>query len=208
MKEKLNQRELQALKRRREILLAAKKLFASKGFHATTTRSINSEAGIADGLLYHYFPQGKMQILETLMEEELFGKMDNYFRTLKEIKVEEGLENTLKTIGRAVLKYATRDHELLIIFLRENRLLKESILTTVSGSAYSLLSKMERIIQYYVDRGDIKELNTRFLIFQFISTFAMHVLQETLMGDDLVLEKDDEAFLELAVQQTLQTWKV
>lgn len=47
--------ELLARARREQILRAAAKVFAEKGFHATTIKDIAKEAGIADGTIYNYF---------------------------------------------------------------------------------------------------------------------------------------------------------
>jgi AcrR family transcriptional regulator len=41
--------------RRNQILDAAAKVFAAKGFHPTTIRDIAREAGIGDGTIYNYF---------------------------------------------------------------------------------------------------------------------------------------------------------
>ncbi len=41
--------------RRNQILEAAAKVFAEKGFHPTTIKDIAREAGIADGTIYNYF---------------------------------------------------------------------------------------------------------------------------------------------------------
>ena len=41
--------------RRNQILDAATKVFAEKGFHPTTIKDITREAGIADGTIYNYF---------------------------------------------------------------------------------------------------------------------------------------------------------
>ena len=42
-------------RRRDEIMAAAKKVFARKGFHATTIADIAEEAGLAYGSIYWYF---------------------------------------------------------------------------------------------------------------------------------------------------------
>ena len=51
--------------RRRQILAAAVKVFAKKGFHASRVGDVAEEAGIAYGLVYHYF-QSKEDLLETI----------------------------------------------------------------------------------------------------------------------------------------------
>jgi TetR/AcrR family fatty acid metabolism transcriptional regulator len=41
--------------RRRELVDAAVRVFARNGFHASRVGEIAEEAGVAHGLLYHYF---------------------------------------------------------------------------------------------------------------------------------------------------------
>ena len=54
--------------RRRQLLKAATKVFARKGYHATRIADIASEAGVAYGLVYHYF-KNKDEILGSLFED-------------------------------------------------------------------------------------------------------------------------------------------
>ena len=54
--------------RRRALLDAASRVFARKGFHASRVGDIAEEAGVAHGLLYHYF-RSKDEVLETLFRE-------------------------------------------------------------------------------------------------------------------------------------------
>lgn len=51
--------------RRRDLLHAAIRVFARKGFHASRVGDIAEEAGVAHGLLYHYF-RSKEDVLETI----------------------------------------------------------------------------------------------------------------------------------------------
>ena len=54
--------------RRREILDAATKLFAKRGYDVTTVQGIASQAGVAAGTVYLYFPS-KEAILDALRED-------------------------------------------------------------------------------------------------------------------------------------------
>jgi AcrR family transcriptional regulator len=53
--------------KRQALIVAALKLFASKGYEATTTREIAACAGCAEGLIHRYF-NGKAGLLPALME--------------------------------------------------------------------------------------------------------------------------------------------
>jgi AcrR family transcriptional regulator len=54
-----------ALDKRRMILDAAVRVFARQGFHTCRVSDIADEAGVAYGLVYHYF-QSKDEVLDTL----------------------------------------------------------------------------------------------------------------------------------------------
>lgn len=52
----LTLRQQQALARRRQILETAQRLFTEQGFSTTTTKQIAKEIGVAESLIFHYFP--------------------------------------------------------------------------------------------------------------------------------------------------------
>jgi AcrR family transcriptional regulator len=66
------------LTRREELLMIAARLFAEKGFRATTVRDIADAAGILSGSLYHHFDSKESMVDEILrtFQDELFGKYD------------------------------------------------------------------------------------------------------------------------------------
>ena len=54
--------------RRRQIRVAATRVFARKGYHETRIADIAREAGVAYGLVYHYF-KNKEEILASIFED-------------------------------------------------------------------------------------------------------------------------------------------
>ena len=58
--------------RRRELVDAAVRVFARSGFHGSRVGDIAEEAGVAHGLLYHYF-RSKDEVLETIFRETWSG---------------------------------------------------------------------------------------------------------------------------------------
>jgi AcrR family transcriptional regulator len=67
--EKLNRKAREHLTHRKEILLAAEKLFAAKGFFPTTMSEIAQEAQFGTGTLYKYF-KSKKDLYFTLIDEK------------------------------------------------------------------------------------------------------------------------------------------
>ena len=56
------------LDKRRILIDAAVRVFARRGYHAARVGDIAEEAGVAHGLLYHYF-SSKEEVLETIFNE-------------------------------------------------------------------------------------------------------------------------------------------
>jgi AcrR family transcriptional regulator len=54
--------------RRQQIVEAALRVFAARGFDAATTKDIAHEAGVTPGLIYHYF-EDKRALLATILAE-------------------------------------------------------------------------------------------------------------------------------------------
>jgi AcrR family transcriptional regulator len=70
-KEKKMTKAEQALIRRNQIIDAALKLFAEKGYAKTTTKDISEAAGTSMGLMYHYFAS-KDELLIAVFERHSF----------------------------------------------------------------------------------------------------------------------------------------
>jgi TetR/AcrR family fatty acid metabolism transcriptional regulator len=71
----LVERTVAAEEKRRTILDAAARVFARKGFHTSRVGDIAEEAGVAHGLLYHYF-SSKDEVLETIFREHWATLLD------------------------------------------------------------------------------------------------------------------------------------
>ncbi|HEV7217193.1 MAG TPA: helix-turn-helix domain-containing protein [Chloroflexota bacterium] len=91
-----NKRELQAQERRNQLLDTARRLFAAKGVENTTIKDIADEAGVAQGLLYHYF-RGKDDLFWAIIgRDNPFPMMSEVFmragdRPADDVLVEAGL---------------------------------------------------------------------------------------------------------------------
>ena len=127
-KDKLTMRQEQAAETKRNLLDAALRLFAENGYSATTVRDINRTAGMADGLLYHYFPDGKKEILLVLVEEKI-GEIRALLRSgaegLDALPLDEALEQVFQNwfevfhTRKDVIKILLKENEAMQIVERE-----------------------------------------------------------------------------------------
>lgn len=82
-----------AADRRKQILKAAVEVFAERGFHRTRVSDIAKRAGVAYGLIYHYF-DSKDDVLNSVFEENwaVFIKVLRDLDANKELPAVEKLE--------------------------------------------------------------------------------------------------------------------
>jgi len=108
-----------AAERRRQILAAARSLFAERGFHATTTRDLASAADINDALIYRYFPD-KQAILAALMDEAIA-----VFQALPTLPDQAPLplDEILELIGTAFVRATRANLDLVTILVGERQAL-------------------------------------------------------------------------------------
>src|SRR5438045_1701488 len=64
-------RRQQADERRTQLLATALDVFAAKGLDDATVKDLSDAAGVAQGLLYHYF-RSKEELLQAVLDEHYF----------------------------------------------------------------------------------------------------------------------------------------
>ncbi len=104
-----------AVDRRRQILDAAIRVFARQGFHSTRVSDIADEAGVAYGLVYHYF-KSKEEVLN-----ELFSERWSLLLTAIEEADREGEEprQKLEAVAGFIVDSYRHDPELMKVIIVE-----------------------------------------------------------------------------------------
>lgn len=106
-------------KRREEILLEAAKLFASKGFEATSIREIGDAAGILSGSLYHHF-KSKEEMLHDILNQ-FVGKLVPMYEVV--ISESHDTPETLRNLFTAGLQVSIENTSELLIIMNERKFL-------------------------------------------------------------------------------------
>ncbi len=101
--------------RRRQILGAAVRVFARQGFHACRVSDIADEAGVAYGLLYHYF-RSKEEVLDTVFLE----RWDVLLQVIRDVDAtEEPPRDKLRAIASFVVDSYRHDPDLMKVIIVE-----------------------------------------------------------------------------------------
>jgi TetR/AcrR family transcriptional regulator, fatty acid metabolism regulator protein len=137
--------------RRAELLEAAVRVFAAKGFHASRVGDIANEAGVAHGLLYHYF-RSKEEVLETIFRE-------TWSVLVRETERIEGsgvaFREQLRRFARIYLGSWLVTPELVTVLVREVGRSPEvgERVDEIRG----LFLALRRILESARDRGEVRE---------------------------------------------------
>ena len=101
--------------KRRLILGAAVRVFARKGFHTCRVGDIAEEAGVAHGLLYHYFAS-KDEVLETVFRENWSELLERFARVESS---DEPADEKLLGLVKILLRTWKNDPALVTVMVRE-----------------------------------------------------------------------------------------
>jgi len=91
------------------------RVFARSGYHGARVGDIATEAGVAHGLLYHYF-SSKEHVLETVFREN-FGELLERFRAVE--TAHEPAGDKLEGIAKILLRTWRNDSDLVTVMVRE-----------------------------------------------------------------------------------------
>jgi TetR/AcrR family transcriptional regulator, fatty acid metabolism regulator protein len=134
--------------RRRQILDAAVRAFAKKGYHASRVSDIAEEAGVAYGLVYHYF-ESKDAVLESIFRE-MWGMMVAAINAIEEI--EESPREQLRKSCAIVLR-TWRDYpDVVRVLVREVARSGEQLQREVEEIAHAF-EALQRIVARGQEQG-------------------------------------------------------
>ena len=138
-------------KTKRKIFETSMKLFAEKGYDATSIEDITATVGVAKGTLYYHF-SSKEEIFNFLVEEGI--KLLQNSIDIKTAKYQNYIDK-LKAIILIQIKIVIKYEDLITILLSEfwrkstrNQICKENIL--------QYINKIETIVKEGNEKGEIK----------------------------------------------------
>jgi TetR/AcrR family transcriptional regulator, fatty acid metabolism regulator protein len=126
--------------RREELLAAAVRVFARKGYHTCRVSDIADEAGVSHGLVYHYFAS-KDEVLETIFR-------DNWGPIVAAIQgiaaTDDEPAEQVRRVAAVVLHSWRRDQETVRVLVRE--ISRSPVLQERIGEFQQAFDALESII--------------------------------------------------------------
>jgi TetR/AcrR family fatty acid metabolism transcriptional regulator len=146
----LVERAAGAEEKRRLLLDAAVRVFGRKGFNTSRVGDIAEEAGVAHGLLYHYF-SSKDEVLETIFR-------DHWDALLERIHAAEDADDSpleqLRGVARALFHGWLHERDVVRVVIRD--IARTAELEGRVGDLVKPIGAIRRIIERGQDAGDFR----------------------------------------------------
>ena len=190
-------RERQKAMHRREILEAAKRVFAKKGFAASTIDEIAQEAEFSKGAMYGYF-EGKEDLFFSLIQE----KMDDIEERLREVvESSDDPETKIRDLIETHLTFFEEDRDFFQIIASEQPRLgaetESRLRENMKERCVRGLDLIEKAMRAGVSAGMLKEIEPRFLATGFVGIIHAFTTNWILTGGGDPLTEMKPIILEL-----------
>ena len=143
-------------KTKRKIFETSMKLFAEKGYDATSIEDITATVGVAKGTLYYHF-SSKEEIFNFLIEEGI--KLLQNSVDIKTSKHNNYIDK-IKAIVLIQIKIVAKYENIITILLSQFWGTKERN-KKCQELVYQYIGKIEKIVQEGIEKGEIKKGDTR-----------------------------------------------
>ncbi len=174
--------------RRKQILEAAVKVFAEKGFHQTTIKDIAREAGIAQGTIYNYFENKTALMLGIFDSMNETDRREESFTELASGDVREFMKAYLR--HRLTLLRAD-NFEVFKVVLSEvmvNKELRELFQRNILEPTFAIA---ETYVQQWAAQHIARSVDLS-LTMRAVSGMVLGLIVEYLIGDQVLQTKWDE----------------
>lgn len=175
--------------RRTQILAAAKDLFASKGFHATTIGDVAKATGISYGSVYWYF-ESKEVLFHALMDEQeraLREHIDRAVRTVHAGGVARG-EDRFRLSVQATFEFFESDRDVAKLLFRDALALGDRFDRHLVGIYEGFIGDIEKSIAAAQATGHVIDAPPRMIAFSVAALISQLALRRLATDDGVAAE--------------------
>lgn len=195
--EKIGRREREHLVHRREILSAAEKIFAEKGFFLTTMSEIAEVAEFGTGTLYKYF-KSKEELYFTLIDE----KVEEINRLVKAglSRKTSAIERIKKVLGLE-FEFIERNRDFFRIYISERNLfewaVKNDLRRGIRDKMMAYIKVLAQVMRQGIREGEFKPMDPMDLAHALVGIVHSFVFEWLINPQSYPLRSKAEAVLEI-----------
>lgn len=182
-----------------KLIDTALELFSSQGYTGTTVKDIAKEAGVTDGLIYHYFSSKEELLHAVLAKHNFLEDVQHILQFHDELHVDQ----TLYRLGERLLKLMVNKSSFVVMIFGEaqrNEMIAKRLEALVNKGVTALGSFLEK----RAENGEIKNFDYKSLARHFIGSLFIYFMT---YGKGRT-EKEHMIYLETVIQALCEGIKI
>lgn len=180
---------------KRRIFLTALKLFAEKGYEATSVEEITAVSGVAKGTLYYHF-QSKEQILNLLLEEGM--KLLKNSIEIKMRKCDTAIEK-VKSIILVQIKVTVKYEELITLVLSQIWG-KDEMSMRCRSYVFEYIKILEDVVREGIENGEFYDGNIKALAAGIFGITCSSLIYRMNAGENVDIEGTYKGFIDTVIR--------
>ena len=165
--------------RRSDILAAAMKLFANKGFRGTTTRDLATQAEVNEAIIFRHF-NNKEELYRAILEHKAGENRNARIEELEQLGAASDDQTFFETVGRTFLEKHEKDttfYRLLLFSALEGHQLSDMFVASMTNR-----NPIANYIQKRIDEGVYRTVDPELAARGLLGMFASFVLWQEIFG--------------------------
>ena len=157
---------------KRRLIVAGERLFSQKGFHNTTSKEIATEAGVAIGSFYAYFPDKKALFIDVLKSHS-----QQFLDSISKVRLEDIGSTNQRALLTALIEAIIVAHEISPEFHRELTVMVNSdpeIRTVMDRWEEEATARIRNTLALWKDRIRTKDIEAAAVLIYETLEAAVH----------------------------------
>lgn len=180
------------------ILRAALKLFSQKGFHATTTKEIAKECGVAEGLIFYHFGDKRKLLLYLVNHFSFAMRLQEEDDLLSKLPLEEALVH----FGMKYLHFLKENFDYLMLIWSPEMIQDEAISQEVLHLIQNIGTIGGGALNHVIAGEQGGEAANRVAMMSLTSSIHVYFMIRSRFGAD-VLKLEEEIYVRELVRMLL-----
>jgi len=188
--------------KKERILNAALKLFSQQGYHATTTKEIAAEGGVAEGLIFYHFGDKRKLLLYLVNNFSFVTQLQENAAGLSMLPTEEALFQ----YGLAYLRFLRTNMDYLMLIWSPELIKDEEVSSEVSRLISGFGTAGGSILKRAAGSSHQPEQTVQVAMMMMTSTILVYCILHSRLGQE-ALPLGDELYIRELVQLLMNGYK-
>lgn len=184
--------------KKERILNAALKLFSQQGYHATTTKEIAAESGVAEGLIFYHFGDKRKLLLYLVNNFSFVTQLQEGEAELSKLPVEEALFQ----YGLTYLRFLRTNMDYLMLIWSPELIKDAEVSNEVSRLIAGFGTAGGSILKRAAESSHQPEQTVQVAMMMMTSTILVYCILHSRLGQE-ALPLGDELYIQELVQLLL-----